>query len=499
MVSKLSEKVISNTTYLTLDWVIATVFSLLYWIIVGKFLSPENYGIVSTVNGLVPFVSMISMLGLSLAIMKLVPEYSVNQRNKIKPIVRFSLKIIALTNIAIAITFVAFSSQLSSIFKIDTVTVILSAIGIISMSFFYMSGSVIYGLQNMKKYFTSDLFGQIAKVIITISMMYFGFLFYGPVVGLIAGFAVSLIFRFDMEWLSGNSSRFDSSVLFEYAKPGIIFILISSVFTYYQYFILPIVQDQFTTGLFSVALRITTLISMVPAVLISGLFPVLSGLSAIKAGQRHQGFLVGSMSRYTLFAIVPLVAFSIIFAKHLVILFSQPQYVAAASLFPILAIASMIYGMGNMYTQALYAIKKPKIFRNVAIASLVTFVATSIPFAYFYSSFGLSISYLLSAFILFILSFIFLRKNVPLYTNPYSIIKIIIATAIFSLILIVSEFISIPLARVAAIILSFPAYIFVLRLLKFYNEQDVKILKFIGHKVPIVRRPLDAIADMISK
>jgi O-antigen/teichoic acid export membrane protein len=499
MVSKLSQKLIANTTYLTLDWVFATILSLIYWIISGKFLSKDQYGIVSTVNGLVPFVSMLSMLGLSLAIMKLVPEYLVNRKNKIKPMIRYSFKLVTITNFAILILFLLFSNQLASIFKINTVTVSLSAIGIFSMSLFFMSGSVIYGFQNMRKYFTSDLFGQIAKVALTILTIYLGFMFYGPIIGLLAGYLVSLVLRFDLEWFRNSSDGLDREVLFKYAKPALISILLSSVFTYYQYFLLPVVQDQSINGLFSVALRITSLIAMVQYILIGGLFPILSKLSAVENSRRLQGILVSSVFRYTLFIVLPLAAFAIIFAKPLIILFSQAQFLDATSLFPILTIASVVYGLGTIYSQTLYAIKRPILFRNIVITTLVVFIGTSLPFAYFYSSIGLAISYLLSASILFILSYLFTYRNIPFNINTYNIFKIIPATILFSIILIASGISNLFVIKIILILFSFLAYIFILKILGFYTSQDIKIIRFVGGKVQFIRKPMNILADFLSK
>jgi len=42
----IGEKLISNTTYLFLDWFVLGFFSFLFWVILGKTLSPHEVGIV---------------------------------------------------------------------------------------------------------------------------------------------------------------------------------------------------------------------------------------------------------------------------------------------------------------------------------------------------------------------------------------------------------------------------------------------------------------------
>ncbi|MEM5832392.1 MAG: hypothetical protein QXT38_03740 [Candidatus Aenigmatarchaeota archaeon] len=64
----LSEKLISNSIYLFVDWLIATSMSFLYWLIAGKTLLPEEYGIVSTTTNLAIVLSNASLLGLNTAV-----------------------------------------------------------------------------------------------------------------------------------------------------------------------------------------------------------------------------------------------------------------------------------------------------------------------------------------------------------------------------------------------------------------------------------------------
>jgi len=57
-------KLISNTVYLFLDWFVLAFFSFIFWLILGKSLSPLDVGITATAISLIISISNFSSLGI---------------------------------------------------------------------------------------------------------------------------------------------------------------------------------------------------------------------------------------------------------------------------------------------------------------------------------------------------------------------------------------------------------------------------------------------------
>lgn len=139
-------KLVSNSAYLFIGWFVATIMGFVYWLIAGKLLLPAEYGIVSTAFNLAMIVSGISIIGLGPAVWKLIPEYLVkNRMGKIISLIRFSFKIVLISNLIVLLIFFVFTDFISSITNIPFTAVILTGIMIFLISFSTQSGMIMYG------------------------------------------------------------------------------------------------------------------------------------------------------------------------------------------------------------------------------------------------------------------------------------------------------------------------------------------------------------------
>lgn len=77
-----SKKMVSSLFYFFLDFTTITIFGYLFWIIMGKFLLPEQYGLLATIIALFTVFVNISTLGMQEALPKFIPEYLAKGENK---------------------------------------------------------------------------------------------------------------------------------------------------------------------------------------------------------------------------------------------------------------------------------------------------------------------------------------------------------------------------------------------------------------------------------
>jgi O-antigen/teichoic acid export membrane protein len=497
-----SKKLISNTTYLFLDWLLVSLIGFFYWFIAGKILPPEEYGIVSTVVNFAAFLSTLSLLGINTALWKLVSEYEAKKEvGKIKSLIRFSYQIILLTNFLILISFLFFNNFISSVLKIPATASILIPFAMFSLTLASISGSIIYAFQNMKLYLSTDLWGVLLKDVLAIFLIFLGFKYFGPIIGFIVCYSLIFVFRSFKICLKGRLSKIDKKeILFEYALPAFVSSLAWSIFSSGQYALLSMIQDTRATGIYTVALIITIPIVALPNTLASALLPILSSLSANLQTKKQQKRLIELVARYSFFFSLPIALFLIIFSKQVIIIFSSEKYLEASNLFPILAIASVIYGLGNVFLSNLYAIGKTKLNRNIVLLTVATFLVLVYPLTKLYSALGMAISYFISILVLSIVSYFYIKKFLNVEMPKKDFMKILVSSLIsFTFLYFATKITSGLLISLILVVVAGAIYITLLLLLGFYKREDIKVIEFLANKLPQFKSILYKIISVLRK
>ncbi len=508
------KKLASNAIYLFLGWFSVTFLSFTFWLIVGKMprsceggicygLPPEDYGIVSTSLNLIAIVSNILMLGFDSVLSKLIPEYLARKKTKfVYSLIKFSFKISWITTLMICLALIIFSSQLSSYLKFSP-GVLWIVIGILFiLPFARTTRFIVFGFQNMKKLFFSDFFAYLIRVLFTALLIFMGLTYFGPLIATGICFFIMALLRIDLSWFSSKSLRIKNKkwLFTEYAFPALIGSLAWVLFNNTPYIILTFFKNTEITGIFTVAMILSSLIVFIPGILTKALFPITSQLSVNRNMKKKQVYLINLVLRYNLFTSLPLALFLIFFSKSIIIIFSSRAFLSASQLFPILTFASLIYGCGNLFLSSLYAIGETKPYRNILILSSLSYLFISIPLTYFFSAKGISFAYGIATLLLAIFSFFSLRKRLHIKL-PYSdMIKLIIAT-IFSLLflLITTKVTEGILINIILVVFASLIYLVALSFLKFYKKEDRRILEFLAKKSPILKKQLNYLVKFFSK
>ncbi len=173
---KIKDKLISNTTYLFLDWFFIALFSMFFWLIVGKTLSPESYGIIATSIQISLFLSHLTLLGLGAASRKLISELSERGiKDKVQGIINYSLKTVTFTSVVLVLILILFSFQISTYLKLKPEVIWIISFLIVFDSMGAILSSFYHGFQNMKKFFLTNFLGHLMKVIISLILIFLGF------------------------------------------------------------------------------------------------------------------------------------------------------------------------------------------------------------------------------------------------------------------------------------------------------------------------------------
>lgn len=499
----IGRKLLSNTIYLFLDWFILTFFSFLYWfVILGKKLSPESYGIVSTTINFSALLSAITLFGFQTSLTKLIPQFLRTQKRKIDSLILFSIKFLIGTIFIVALFILIFLNNLSTTFKIPSTILLISITTIVAFSFNTLFGAILMGFQNMKGIMTTDFFGKIIELILTLFLIYIGVNYFGPIIATTIAFLLISFLRFiKIPFCKEYKQDLDKKrIILDYSLPAFIVGVAWNVTSGGQFIILSAIKNPGITGIFTIAVLMTSQLAVIPKTMTSALFPIISQLSITRNSKKRQSYLLKLVLRYSLFILLPLSFFLILFSKFLILTFSTAEFISASELFPMLSLSYIIYGCGNLFLVSLYAIGKSKIQRNIVVLTNLFFIFLSIPLTYFFSVFGMVLSYFLSMILMLIISLFFIKKFIGFEFRLIDIFKLLLAGFLsFGFVFILSKILNNIFFLLILFVVALFSYFSVLIPLRFYTKEDIKIIRVASKKIPIFRRQLATFSNFISK
>lgn len=492
------DRTVNNVVYLFSGWFITTLTAFIFWLIAGKFLTQEEYGIAITTINLGVFIINIITLGLPLAISKFIPELiKKNEIKKIKTLISTTFFIIILTNLlSIGIIYLNLD-YFSTLIKIPKQAIITMLIYVFLGSLNTIALIIVYSYQNMKKYLTANMLFSASKVLVVLALLLYGYKYFGPIFGVIIGSIISFLICFSPNFITFKG-LFKEKQLFVYAFSGIIGTIVFSMLSNFQYVIVSIIKTTTTTGIFGIAMMISSIVSVFPSILNTSIYPIMSGLSVDKKQTKSASRLIENTLRYSLFLTTPIILTFYLLPELLVLSFSSNKFLEASKLLPILAPASFMFGLSSVLSNSIYAMKKPEYYRNILITIATIFLIITPILTYYFSDLGMSIGYLITTSLFFFLSLFFLNKIIKIKFPLKDMLKIFIASISFSILYFVKPFtINIILGGIF-VSLSFLIYLIILVLLKFFNNDDARILEFFALKIRFAKPIINFILKIIK-
>jgi O-antigen/teichoic acid export membrane protein len=498
---KEEKKLFSNAFYFFLDVFFINLFSLFYILTIWKFLPPKDYGIIATVTNLSLLVSSICFLGFSAANPKLISEYAQKKQfKKIGSLLRFSFSVSTMLSLASSLLLSSFYLFFPNIFKFSFEAMLILCISIFVIVIYGIFGSLLYGLQNMKKIFISDLVGYFLKFFLTFIFLFLGFGYLGVLISFVLCYVFSSLIRFERGAFSLSNEIDKNFVIKNYALPAFFMTILGLIINNSQYVILTFLQNPETTGIFGTALTISFLITFIPNILSASLFPIISQLSVVKNKQSKQSYLTSIVIRYINLFSIPSIFFLSIFSREIILLFSTKEYLPSSQFLPLLTLASFLFGLGNFFLNCLYGIRKTTLTRNISLSFTSIFLILALPLTYFLFSWGLSIAYFVTMSLYSFTTFILLKEFLKLENLAKPSIKILFASSVFGLLLFSSEIFGLKFyLKILVLVIAGLFYFILLLPLKFYQKEEVRILNYLGRKMPFFKNLFSKLANLLSK
>ncbi len=488
---KIVDKIFLNSSFLILGSIITILLSFIYWSIIGKYLPPHDYGIISTTISLSSFLAVLGIFGFNITIVKLLPEYLEKKQNKkVSSLLNFALKSMLVSSILIGLALVIFSSILSNLINLPRLAILISGAFVVFMSAESFIDSTLRGFQNMKWIPVIDVVGNVLKITVSIILIFLGFGYIGPLFGFISLYLATIIIGIKLIPLPRNSENIDEKqVIFKYSLPEFLTRIVYYIFYSGRTIILNIIAGSALTGIFSLAIILTTPIFMFPGVLLQTIFPLVSQLLARKNSKPILTRIIKHYIRYTLLATLPLSIFLIIFSDQIILLFSNMAYLGTSQLIPIIVVASIVFSFGNIFHRTLYVLGETALYRNIMTLSVLIFLIFAITLTYKISVIGMSYAFLIFSLCFSIFSFLKVRKFIEISLPVLSTSKIVISSGITTIILYsLTSLTNGFIFNVIGSILFAVLYLILLLFLRFFEADDIKLLKAAIDRTPFLKR-----------
>ncbi|MEM5811136.1 MAG: oligosaccharide flippase family protein [Candidatus Aenigmatarchaeota archaeon] len=481
----ITENISRNFIYLMANFFVVSFLSFIFWTFIGsKNLPPQDYGKATTLLQIFMLLLSISNLGIYTASCKKIPELiSKNQENKIPTLLRFSFKVSFIaTTISSIILFFIFKLNLLEKISLAHIDLIL----IISLIFLSQVSSVNasywYGYQNMRKLFFANLFSFLGKVGIAAILIYIGFGYLALLIGFLTQTILQLLITFTKK-LFEIGSKFNTKKFFiEASIPAFISAIFQLILTQTPFIFLSFIRSTEETGYFSLAFMITSVAFSLPTVLASSIFPVISGLQEIDKQEKIINFSLRYSILFSSLALILLMLFS----ESFILIVASEKYITSAKIFNILVISLSIGGILNILLSNIYAAGFYKIFRNINIIEVITYIPSIILLTYFSGFYGTALSFLLTSIVGLIGFLLFSRNVIKISFDLKDLIKISFACFIIYIVWVGIKILELNfLIKVFLIAITLPIYILVLKLTKFFTETDKAVISILLSKLKL--------------
>lgn len=495
-------KLMSNAFYIFLNWFAISTLNFLYWIVAGKLLLSAEYGIASTVFAFASIISSLSLLGIDGALRKLIPEYQAkNQKEKIQGAIKFSFKLFLLTNLAIAVIIFILTPLLSArIFKSEEITLPLyiSAITIPIYTLGFLTNSILFGFQDMKTIFATTFSGTVAKNLFSIGLIFLGFTYFGPIIGFLIGISLAALLRLKKIEIK-NRGNVNKKELILYSLTGLVGTINFLILTQAPPLILSSLVSIEATGIYTLAYILATPISVIPQTLSRSAFPILSQLYGKKDSIRIEKLLF-QVFKYSLLMTLPLSLVLLIFPKQVIILLGNPSYMKGYMLLSLLSFANLIFGIGSFFLSSLYALGKPKLFRNIIILQSVVFLCIALLLVKQYSFMAIGYAFLAVGTVTFFISFFWVKRFYKIRIEIKSFLKIMISTIIFLSVLYFFRSYGKNILYILIIVATASSIYFLFLLtLRFFTKDDLKLLEDLEDRIPRLKKVLKFVRNVVAK
>ena len=480
-------------------------------LIIAQFLGPDEYGLISLGYSVMMIGATFSLMGLNSGIQRYIAYYiGKRDTSKVKGTIFSALKVtLPMSLLATIILFIGAGWISSNIFHEDKLKIVLLifSIGIPFWTMASLFNSVYIGFQQVKyQVYTMYLFKDLAKLIMIILFLVFGYGLLGASIGWIIAiiamtmlssyFLIKKVLTYDIK---KTKTVFVDKELYLFSFPLIFAGLASLITGWTDTFMLGYFSSSTEVGIYNAALPTSQLLRMVLSPIGQILFPVITALYAEK--NYHYLESIYSIVTKWIFSIVfPGFLFIVIFSQDLLSILFGEAFTTGSNALSILAFGVLISATMGPAQQIITVYGKTKIILWCSSFTAFTNILLNFFLIPLYGINGAAIATSTSIGLVSILHLIFANRIGKIQPFRYSFIKplfsaLITAFVVFEIIqkINMNSYLLVVFGLISFVTL----YISIIYFMKGFEKEEVILISDLNREMnPKIKKIVDKICKL---
>jgi len=433
---KSQQRILANTSYLTIAFVLQKILSFLYFIYIARYLGPVDLGLYDPIKSLIPILLILIDFSLSVVLVREIARKPEKTESYLSTVlgIKFITAFIIVLGMGLFTNFSEYSSLVKIILYIDALIV---ALDTFTVTFF----AVFRGLQNMKYEAMGVIGTQLMTIVFGITSITLGWglqaLFMAVLAGSVFNFIFSLLMlrrklkvRISFRWDRELVKRF-----LKIAVPFAIAAIFVKIYTFTDRYMLLFIAGQSYVGWYVTAHKLTYALEFIPSAFGVSIFPALSEYY-ISSKEKLAATFEKAM-HYLLIMAVPISIGIFILAERIVVSLYGEVFRASVTPLRILIVGLIVVFLNFPVGTFLNACNKQVInTRNMGITVLIN-VILNILLIKQYTYNGAAAAALISGIVLFFLGLRWVGKIVE-YDKKFllkSLAKTLLAGLVMGIVL----------------------------------------------------------------
>jgi len=495
--SAITNKILKNTYYNSINRFVAFASSVILSIIVARFLGPSNFGTYSLVGFTVTAGELLANLGLGIVGTKYISEFY-NSANKetVSSIVNYILKVKLIATTIVAVCFLVFSKFFANFYSDNRLFVylIFSAACLFPSGLAVVFGSVIGGMQEYKYLAYRTMIISPLSVILSFVVLKNGYgIAYLILVNGLVSVVESLFYycmirrKIDIRFnIFGTISHEIKKRIFNYNWQVALLLLVDAIiWQRSEVFFLGKFRAPSEVGFYSLAFGIVEkVIIFLPAIFSGTLMPAMSELY----GKKEEGALRNlylSSVRYLLLISIPACMMMMFLAAPLINVVYGAKYLPVVPILRILLISGGAVVVGTAQACFFYGTENQRIMLKwnslLAIFNLALDFVLIPRFGAIGAASANTITQTIGILIGIVITCHMLSVRFPIR----DLLKVAVASAaMVPVIIVINRIVILPIGIIFSAITPIPIYFISLMLMRAYNATDMRLFRLIRDRLP---------------
>ncbi|RLJ09144.1 MAG: hypothetical protein DRP13_01050 [Candidatus Aenigmatarchaeota archaeon] len=479
--------------------IISKFLSFVYRIFIARYFGVEEYGIFSMALALLSFFMIIVLLGLPQGITRYVSYYkSKGSEAKVKGTILDSFKLSLIVSVILAFLLFLISDTIAFYLFHDTTGKITTLIRIMSLSLpffslFMLSTSASVGFKKIEhRVYTEYISQNLLKLVFTVFFGLIGLGVFG--IGLAWTLAIILTSFLSLYLLNKTFPLIKKTIkshpmkkeLLHFSMPLLFAGFLGTIVSYTDTVMLGFFTTPKEVGIYNAALPIAQLLMVPSALLSSLLLPVLSEMYAKKKTLAIKK-IYKTITRWSFYLSFPLLVTILFFSQQILIVTFGEIYIKGSTALIILSMGFFLNFTLIHVVNVMSLMKKTTKVLHLSIVAAFTNFLLNLFLIPVWNIEGAATASFTSYLIIFILSLIWINKNLHMFPLEFAYVKSILAGCFagFSIFFIkdifyLNFFFAIVLSLLLLII-----YVFILLFFKSFLKEDIEIILSIEKRTGI--------------